>query len=104
MNAKRALHSLTYYNPEKTYNGFTLFTPLLTDPSNVWLIDMRGRLMHRWQLPGWIRMHAELLPTGNLLFGLYDPEGPLGNLAFTTGRLIEMDWDSNIHLVYHHQI
>ena len=96
MNAKRALHSLTFYNPEKTYNGFTLFTPLLSDPSNTWLIDMRGRLVHRWQLPGWIRMHAELLPNGNLLFAIYDPKSQLPELVWAGGEVLEMDWDGNI--------
>lgn len=95
--ARRALQSVTLYKPEKAYNGFTLFTPLMEVPSNTWLIDMQGRFVHRWQLPGRVRMHAELLPNGNLLFGLYDqPEGPIANLPYASGLLIEMDWDGNV--------
>ncbi len=94
--AKRDFHSMTFYNPEKTYNGFTLFSPITQVPGNTWLIDMRGRFVHRWQLPGWIRMHAELLPTGNLLLALYDPKSAIPGLSWVGGEVIEMDWDGNI--------
>lgn len=39
--ARRTWHCVTLYRPEKTYNGFTLFTPNGGTPSNTWLIDMR---------------------------------------------------------------
>ncbi len=94
--ARRSLQSLTLYRPEKAHNGFTLFTPMTGVPSNAWLIDMQGWFVHRWQLPGWVRYHAELLPNGNLLFALHDPETPVANLAFASGLLVELDWDSNI--------
>jgi len=91
-------YSVTLYKPNKIYNGFTLFTPLTTIPSNTWLIDMQGRFVHRWQLPGWVRLQAVLLPTGNLLFGLRDVdyEGPFADLVWCGGQLVEMDWDGNI--------
>ena len=94
--ARRALQSLTLYRPDKTYNGFTLFTPMTASPSNTWLIDMQGRLVHRWKLPGWVRMQAVLLPTGNLLYAVWNPEGPFRELPFAGGEIIEADWDGNI--------
>jgi hypothetical protein len=66
------------------------------NPSIAWLIDMQGRLLHRWKLHGWVRMHAVLLPNGNLLYGILTPGGPLPDLPFSGGALIEADWDGNI--------
>lgn len=94
--ARRALQSVTFYRPDIAWKGFTLFTPMAPNPSTTWLIDMQGRLMHRWKLHGWVRMHAVLLPNGNLLYGILTPGGPLPDLPFTGGAVIEADWDGNI--------
>jgi len=96
--ARRALQGVTLYKPEKAYNGFTLFTPMTQFPSNTWLIDMQGRFVHRWELPGWVRLRAELLTNGNILFGIQeDPnKAEFGDLPFAGGSLCEMDWDGNI--------
>ena len=94
--ARRALQSVTLYRPDKTYNGFTLFTPMTGSPSNTWLIDMQGRLLHRWKLAGWVRMQAVLLPTGNLLYAIWNPEGPFREVPFAGGEIVEADWDGNI--------
>ena len=94
--ARRALQSVTFYRPDMAWKGFTLFTPMAPNPSNTWLIDMQGRLLHRWKLHGWVRMHAVLLPNGNLLYGILTAGGPLPDLPFTGGALIEADWDGNI--------
>ncbi len=94
--ARRALQSVTMYKPDKAYNGFTMFTPMMEVPSTTWLIDMQGQFVHRWRLPGQVRMHSELLASGNLMFGLYDPESPIADLPYNGPLLHEMDWDSNI--------
>ena len=94
--AQRALQSVIAYKPEKTYNGFTLFSPMTMVPSNTFLIDMQGRFVHRWKLPGWVRIHAELLPNGNLFFGLMDPDQTNTELPFAGGGVVEMDWEGNI--------
>jgi len=65
-------------------------------PSDTWLIDMQGRFVHRWKLPGWIRLHAVLLPNGNLLCGLADPDAPFADLPFAGGEIVELDWDGNV--------
>ncbi len=95
-HARRSMHSVTRYEPHKTYNGFTLFSPMTEVPGNVWLIDMQGRLVHRWQIPGWIRMHPVLLPNGNILFGLYTGKGAIPESEWVGGDVVEMDWDGNI--------
>jgi outer membrane protein assembly factor BamB len=91
--ARRCLSGVTHYRPELAYNGFTLYTPMEGEPSTTWLIDMEGRFVHRWQLPGWVRLHAELLPSGNLLFGIPDPDSPFRDLVYAGGHLVELDWE-----------
>lgn len=103
----RMLQGLTLYDSQKAHRGFTLFTPIAEKPSNTWLIDMQGRFIHRWKLAGWVRMHAVLLPTGNLLYGVMPSESPFADLPpFQGGEMIEMDWDGNIVWrykdLYHH--
>jgi len=113
--ARRRLHSTTFYRPEMAYNGYTLFTPMaLSIPgtdydaisrqtSTAWLVDMEGNIVHSWQLPGKVRMHAELLPNGNLLCAVDDPGIPKGHLQlpFSGPELFEIDWDGNIVWKYH---
>ena len=77
-SARRALQSVTEYKPHKAYPGFTLFSPMTQVPGNTWLIDMQGRFVHRWKLPGWVRLHADLLPNGNILCA----HGRRGRAAF----------------------
>lgn len=55
---------LTYYDPARAYRGYTLFAPNGGD--SAYLIDMEGRIVHRWQCPRGIT-HGYLLPNGNLL-------------------------------------
>jgi hypothetical protein len=56
------LFGVRTYIPEKCYSGFTLFSPCWDDTE--YLIDMRGLLVHRWQVTH--SNVAELLPNGNL--------------------------------------
>lgn len=47
--------------------GFTLFAPLAAD--DVYLLDMKGEVVHRWHIPARTGNNVELLPNGNLLSG-----------------------------------
>ncbi len=58
-------HGLVYYAPQYCHRGYTLFANLRGNEAN--LIDMEGRICHRWVWPGGIE-YAKLLPNGNLLF------------------------------------
>lgn len=49
---------LLFHNNEKAYNGYTLFSSRGT-----WLIDMEGRVVHRWK----IGTNPRLLDNGHLL-------------------------------------
>ena len=46
--------------------GFTLFTPVSEQAA--YLIDMRGDVVHRWELPYAPAGGAKLMPDGNLLY------------------------------------
>src|SRR5687768_16867873 len=66
----------TVYVPEQAFNAYTLFTPLDIKPagnSTVYLINMRGDVVHRWNLP-LVALSVRLLPNGNLLTIAANPE------------------------------
>jgi len=90
---------VTRYDPRKTYDGYTLFSPM--GPGYVWLIDMEGNFVHCWEmgyLPG---EHGRFLPNGNLLYAGKVIPAPMNHLGGFGGILIEADWDSNI--VWEHE-
>jgi len=95
--AKTAKKGVTYYNPKKAYNGYTLFS---TYNHDVWLIDMDGYCVNRWKLPYTPGAHQVLLPNGNLLFaGMYKSHKELGlpvEMAGIGGVFIEIDWESTL--------
>ena len=88
-------HGLIYYAPQYCHRGYTLFANLRGNEAN--LIDMEGRICHRWYWPGGIN-YANLLPNGNLLFQTLAPAepGPMTGLGGHAGGLVELDWDGNL--------
>lgn len=84
---------LTEYNKEKATPGYTLFWPL--GSTTVHLINMRGDVVHEWNMPGGPGNYAYLLPNGNLLAAVRTDQCVLG-LAAKGGHLMEMDWDGKI--------
>jgi hypothetical protein len=82
------------YDEVKAYRGYTLFTPV--GSRDIYLVDMRGQVVHTWRTPFELGTHAVLLPNGNLLCGAKVPESPLADFDGAAGRLLEMDWDGNI--------
>ena len=71
---------VTVYEPDKTFNGYTLFLAIRT--KQVFLVDMEGNIRQSWQTSG-IRKaeYAELLPDNHVLVG--------------RGPLTEYDWEGN---------
>jgi len=79
----------TIYKPDKCCNGYTL----KWERNKVSLIDMNGRITHKWttpadKIPDGIQ-RARLLENGNILV-----QKGLG--ASTTGGLEEYDWDGKM--------
>src|SRR5262245_53603401 len=48
---KRRGIGLRAYNPERAYPGFTLFAPHFEQNKIVYLIDLRGEVVHTWRMP-----------------------------------------------------
>jgi hypothetical protein len=64
---------LRVLDPDRTFPGYTLFTPL-TGQGDVYLIDLEGKVVHQWTLPYRPGLHGYLLPNGNLFYGGKDLE------------------------------
>jgi hypothetical protein len=84
---------LLKHDSDRSYRGYTLFGTLRG--TSVQLIDIEGREVHRWDMPGTFGGHAYLLPGGKLLCSVQVPtEIPL-NVA-RGGRLLELSWDGDV--------
>ncbi|OBT85485.1 hypothetical protein VE02_07362 [Pseudogymnoascus sp. 03VT05] len=71
---KRGGVALRGVDKELSFGGYTLFAPLAGDIA--YLVDIDGREVHRWQLPGRTGRHARILPNGNLAINTINPETP----------------------------
>ena len=88
---------LIYYSPNHCYRGYTLFGTN-RGGYDAYLIDMEGRICHKWHSDEGI-VYAYLLPYGNLLLRTHAAkEGGNGSekLGGASGALLELDWDSNV--------
>ena len=77
----------------KTFKGFTLFSPMRHN--FVYLINMAGDPVHRWEINEGAINHAMLLENGNLFICERGPSDPPIVVA-RGGRLREYDWDGNV--------
>ena len=84
---------LISHNINKAFSGYTIFSPL--GQLSTFLINMKGDVVHEWELPSMPGNYAYLLPNGNLLAAQKTKEGPV-DLPGKGGKLIEMDWDGSI--------
>jgi hypothetical protein len=84
-----------HHTPGATHRGYTILT--VSGGDQAILVDMDGRVCHRWQYDAGIS-YARLLPNGNLLLrakttGEVEMVRGLGG---ATPGLVELDWDSNV--------
>ena len=95
--AKTKRLGVTFYNPHKADDGYTLFC---TPTGDVWLIDMEGYSVNHWRMPYVPGSHAILLPNGNLFYaGCLKGWQELGvprEAAGAGGIFMEVDWDRNL--------
>jgi hypothetical protein len=116
----RSRQEITADQPDKTYDGFTLYT-MTDDGAQATLIDMRGTVVHRWEFPfsrAWTHApHVEdplpddqthwfrcyLYPNGDLL-AIYHADG---DTPYGYG-LVKLDKDSKLLWAYanhvHHDL
>ena len=91
--SKRAIHGVVHHEPSRCQAGYNLFAPMYG--KNVWLMDMAGKIVHRWKVENLPGNYGALLPNGNLLFAgrLMPPAIP--EFAGNGGQLVEYDWAGN---------
>ena len=98
--ARTALRGVLLHDTSKAYNSYTLFG--MAWSNTVWLLDMEGQVVHRWQLRYGLGMYGILLPNGNLFYaGITKSPEELGlpSMGFASGvggELFEVDWDGNV--------
>lgn len=109
---------LTHYRPDRTVAGYTLIFPLFG--ASVYLIDMRGAVVHQWKLGDQIANLARLLPNGRLATLGADrsigdrPGGPEAQFLPIEQRvraiggngsvLRELDWDGSVLWEYRNDL
>jgi hypothetical protein len=109
---------LTHHQPTQTFKGYTLVTPAGGDSS--YLLDMDGRIVHRWRFAAVRPFYSRLLPNGNLLTLGVDlslpppvqvpfdqPPPPFSQHVRRLGgggrNLQERDWDGNVVWEYQNE-
>ncbi len=86
---------LIYSAPQHCYRGYTL---VITTRGNYHanLIDMEGRVCHRWHSPEGIN-YGYLLPNGHLLLRTGSPQaGASATMGASAAGILELDWESNV--------
>ena len=88
-------NGLIYYAPQHSFRGYTLTTNVGGKWAN--LLDMDGRVCHRWHLNEGIE-YARLLPYGTLLARTAPAEDADGaeRIGGSSATLVELDWDGNV--------
>ena len=106
---------LTFHSPAQSFKGYTLVTPIAADFSV--LLDMDGKVVHRWSQAGFRVFQASLLPDGTLLALCADaslpppPQAPfdqppppfdqhIRRLGGSATHLRELDWEGKLTWQY----
>ncbi|MFC1498884.1 aryl-sulfate sulfotransferase [Verrucomicrobiota bacterium] len=94
--ARRQKYGVAIHEPDKAYKGYTYFDAYY-EQNRAFLIDMEGRVVHYWDLPGMFADFTELLPNGHVLAPVRriwadSPKFP----GFCACTIYEVDWDGNI--------
>ena len=99
--ARRRLHSVTFHNPDKAYKGYTFFAPFW-EQSRAYLIDMEGRFVNYWQMPGRAAEITYMLANSNIIYPskVIRDDSPIFP-GFCGSDTYEVDWDGNV--VWQHQ-
>ncbi|MGH7310639.1 MAG: aryl-sulfate sulfotransferase, partial [Candidatus Rokuibacteriota bacterium] len=106
---RRARTGLIAHDPTRALPGYTLFTPMLGD-GTVYLIDMRGEVVHTWRLPYRPGLYGYLLDNGHLFYSgkvMHDLDRFEAWARFKAGAALEVDWEGKTvwevnHPDHHH--
>ena len=81
----------------RAYQGFTLFAPIAATNRTVYLIDMEGKIVHRWEMPYAPALHGYLTERGTLFYnGEIPNDTHLGKTPFMGGVVMEVDWNGKV--------
>lgn len=87
---------------------FTLFAPLFVENRNVFLINLKGEVVHTWTMPYSPGLSGYLTDRGTLFFNGRTPENSfLSRFPFKGGVVLEADWSGKVlwemrHPDHHH--
>ena len=109
LKGKRAGVGLRAHDLDRAYSGYTLFTPAIAERT-VYLIDMRGEVVHTWEMPYPPGLYGYLTDHGTLFYNGRVPEESERYVAtggWKGGIALEMDWDGRVlwevrHPDHHH--
>jgi hypothetical protein len=99
---KRRGVGLRGYDPDRASPGFTLFAPSAETNRTVYLIDLRGEVVHSWEMP-YPPGYAYLTERGRLFYnGKIPSQSRIGRAAYMCGAALEMDWNGKVLWEVHH--
>jgi len=106
---RRTRSGLIAHDPARAFQGYTLYAPMFGD-GTVYLMDMRGEVVHTWRLPYRPGAYGYLLDNGHLFYSgkvMKDLERFEAWRRFKGGAALEVDWDGNVlwevnHPDHHH--
>ncbi len=85
------------YDPGRAFPGFTLFAPSAETNKTVFLIDLKGSVVHTWDMPYPPGSYGYLTDRGTLFYNGKIPNSThIGRSAFQGGAVLEMDWKGRI--------
>jgi hypothetical protein len=87
---------VTKYDQKKAYKGFTLWASM-GQKGKVYLMDMKGKVVHSWRMPTPPGNYGFLLENGNLLYAGRTKTGHGGKTHHMSGKggvIYERTWDN----------
>jgi hypothetical protein len=90
---KRRGVGLHGYDQARAFPGLTLFAPTGNTNKTVYLIDLKGNVVHTWDMPYPPGLYGYLTDRGTLFYnGKIPNPSHLGQSPFKGGAALEMDW------------
>jgi hypothetical protein len=90
---RRTRTGLIAHDPDHAFPGYTLFTPMFGD-GTVYLVDMRGEVVHTWRLPyhpglyGYLHDNGHLIYSGKVLWEINHPDHHHDARKLRTGNIV----------------
>jgi Arylsulfotransferase (ASST) len=84
------------YDEARAFPGFTLFAPSADTNKTVYLVDLHGEVVHRWEMP-YPPGYGYLTDRGTLFYnGKIPNPSRIGRADYMCGAALEMDWKGRV--------